>query len=288
MNDIFDNNCDLISSKTKRIKITYYSFFIISIMCYIESILALFAAFGVASEYGSTGLGAIAVWSYHFLAIIILVIFGSVSFLIELCYQKIVQCSTNIFLNKNVYAIFLVGFIIPVLLIFIIPIISVGFDIKLGNKSLENQNINVSQKELDEINNRYEELNRKMEPDKSIPKAQEDFYNEQMTKNEIEKVNHSSGKISFISQTELDQIALKWQPPQTENYIYATIKVEISANQILSKNIVKSSGNVEFDNSVKATVDSVIPMLQNSGNRIYGLTFLAGPNLKEISNDSRI
>ncbi|MBR1424475.1 hypothetical protein IJ579_02810 [bacterium] len=189
------------------LNINYYTLFVISILFYIESITALGLSFPLASEFGSSGLGTFAIWIYHIVAIIILAVISLIIFLIELAIRYIFKNFANIGLNKKLAVIFIGGFILPILTIFIIPILSMAFDVKLGvvgvgklfpfqsniNNIIQSKNLETSQEELDRINNKpyksYEELKTERETTQNESPQEKEviFYSEQITPNGIEK-----------------------------------------------------------------------------------------------------
>ena len=304
--------------KTDKIEVKINSLIIISLLCYVESFFSLYLTFGIASTSGSTGLGAIVIWTYHIVAIIILVVISVILFVLESCFKFIFNHPISIKLSKKVYAFFVGGLILPILTIFFIPIISIGFDTKLNlvgigklfpyqasiNKYLTSKNIGISK---DEFNKSYNKQKPESIQEKSIPKEQVVFYTSQIEQDGIKKsmvIEPNKLRKEFqipqkepdidnetnpISQFQLNQIAEIWQPPIIEDYKNTTIKIELSENgHILSRTIIKTSGNDKFDNSVLYALDSKSLILKGVDKGMHGLLFLAGPNQKEVFKDSRL
>ena len=189
---------------TDYLKIKYYTLLITSILFYIESIIALGLGIQLAISFGTTGLGLFAIWTYHIVATIILAIICLMIFLTEFCLRHVFNSHANININKKFTVFFIGGFILPILTIFIIPILGIAFDIVLNqvgvgklfplqtqiNNVLQNKNNNIPQKELDRINQKqyrsYEELKEEKE-NRSLNKKQVIFYQERITPNGIEK-----------------------------------------------------------------------------------------------------
>ena len=189
------------------LKINYYTLFIISILFYVESIIALGLSLSLAAKFGSSGLGTFVIWTYHIVAIVILATISLIIFLAEFCLRHIFKSFANIELNKNLVAVFIGGFILPILTIFIIPIISIAYDISLGkvgvgklfpfqsqvNSMLQNKNISIPQEELNKINSKpyksYKELKKEREAAqyKSLQEKEVIFYSERITPNGKEK-----------------------------------------------------------------------------------------------------
>ncbi len=179
------------------LRINYYTLLIISILFYVESIYALWITCIQSAEFGLSGMTAFIIWFYHIVAVIILTIVSSIIFLIELCLRYVFKKSAYIGLNKMLTAILIGGFIMPVLTVFIVPIIGLVFDITSGRVGVmellpfQSKINNISQEELDKINNKpyksYEELKTEREATPSPQEKQVIFYSEQITPKGIEK-----------------------------------------------------------------------------------------------------
>lgn len=242
-----------------KIQIKHISFIIFPILAFIIAIIGIFDAYRFANTNGL----AFVAYLYYFVFILFrLFVALIVSFFIELIYNC---CKPDvIYLKKSLAGCLIFASVSPFILYFFYP-----YAAKLGE--------NAKRAKFTRIENSRIEV---------LPKPQNTYYTEAIPNRKVKNITinpcmHNSVQ---LSSEELNQIKNKWNLPELTDYKTTFVKIKISGNgDVLSQTIYKSSGDMNFDNSVKKAIISSVSIFKGKSEASIGLCFHAGPNMKEVS-----